>query len=61
MIGLRFVLAVLLIAMGIVVFVRVASVGLTPAILPGLILGAAIVALGVHRMSLIIRAWRSVR
>ncbi|HVS46967.1 MAG TPA: hypothetical protein VMS32_09900 [Verrucomicrobiae bacterium] len=61
MIPLRFVLAVLLIGMGMVVLARVVSLGIHPEIFPGVILGAAILALGVHRMSLVLRAWKATR
>ncbi|MBV8149524.1 MAG: hypothetical protein JO092_10565 [Candidatus Eremiobacteraeota bacterium] len=59
MIGYRAALAVGTIACGIVVLVRVLGYGLRIETLPGIVLGAALVALGVHRLSLIARLRRS--
>jgi hypothetical protein len=54
-------LAIAMIALGIVLLVRM--LGLAPtggfAILPGLVLGGALIALGVHRGSLILRVMRT--
>jgi len=52
----RAVLAVAMIGLGLVILARmlvVASAGI--AIVPGLVLGAAMIALGVHRLSMILR------
>ena len=57
--GYRAVLAFGMIACGVVVVVRVLGYGLRIETLPGIVLGAAMVALGVHRMSLIARSRRS--
>jgi hypothetical protein len=56
--ALRAVLAAALIVCGAVVLVRVAQLGLRMESLPGLVLGAAMIALGVHRLSLIARVRR---
>ena len=59
MLYVRGLLAVVMIALGVVILARmlvVASAGL--AIVPGLVLGAAMIALGVHRLSLILRIRR---
>jgi hypothetical protein len=62
MIPLRFVLAVLLIGMGIAIFVQIVRVvGIRLEIVPGVFLALAILALGVHRMSLVLRAWKMTR
>ena len=53
MLALRTVLALALIVCGGVIVVRVAAIGLHVEIAPGLILGIAMIALGVHRLSLI--------
>lgn len=54
---LRLILALLLIVAGIALIVRMLmQIGLHREIVPGIALGAAIVALGVHRTSLILRA-----
>ncbi|HET6274356.1 MAG TPA: hypothetical protein VFE16_00290 [Candidatus Cybelea sp.] len=56
MLYVRGVLAVVMIALGLVILARmlvVASAGF--AIVPGLVLGAAMIALGFHRLSLILR------
>jgi hypothetical protein len=56
----RAVLAVATIVAGAVILVRMlASVGSGFAILPGVVLGAAMIALGAHRISLILRARRT--
>jgi hypothetical protein len=46
-------------ACGIVVLVRVLAYGIRVETLPGIVLGAAMIALGVHRLSLIARLRRS--
>lgn len=59
MLYVRGVLAVVTVALGLVILVRmllVASAGF--AIVPGVVLGAAMVALGIHRLSLIVRIRR---
>jgi len=43
---------------GAIVLVRVAALGLRAESFPGLVLGAAMVALGVHRLALIARVRR---
>lgn len=56
MLYVRAVLAVAMIGLGLVILARmlvVASAGI--AIVPGLVLGAAMIALGVHRLSMILR------
>ena len=55
MIALRAALAVAMVVCGGVVLVRVLAFGLRPEILPGVVLGAAMIALGVHRLALIAR------
>ncbi|MEO6836156.1 MAG: hypothetical protein ABI231_09680 [Candidatus Tumulicola sp.] len=55
MLALRAVLAVALVVCGTVIIVRVAALGVRFESLPGLVLGAAMMALGVHRISLILR------
>ena len=57
--GFRAAVAIGMIACGVVVVVRVLGYGLRIETLPGIVLGAAMVALGVHRMSLIARSRRS--
>jgi hypothetical protein len=59
MLALRTVLAIALTICGAVVVVRVAGLGLRVESLPGLVLGAAMTALGVHRLTLILRMRRS--
>jgi hypothetical protein len=60
MLLLRAVLAVAMILCGIVILVRLlASIGAGLAIAPGLLLAAAMIALGVHRLSLILRLRRT--
>jgi hypothetical protein len=57
---LRGVLALALIALGAIILaqmLRVAGGGF--AILPGVVLGTAMIALGAHRLSLILRVWRT--
>lgn len=60
MLLLRAVLAVAMILLGIFILVRM--LGALPAggfaILPGVILGGAMIALGIHRLKLIARVWR---
>ena len=55
MIALRAILAAAMTLCGAVVLVRVAALGVRGESLPGLVLGAAMIALGVHRLSLILR------
>jgi hypothetical protein len=55
----RAVLAVAMILCGIVIFARMlGSLSAGFAVLPGLVLGLAVIALGAHRLSLIVRARR---
>jgi hypothetical protein len=54
----RLILAILLVGIGISIVVRMASLGIHPEIVPGVILGAAMIALGVHRIALIRRIAR---
>ncbi|HEY1655111.1 MAG TPA: hypothetical protein VGF86_08375 [Candidatus Tumulicola sp.] len=56
MLAVRAVLAVAMVACGLIVLLRVGALGLRVESLPGLVLGAAMIALGVHRISLILRA-----
>ncbi|HTX60618.1 MAG TPA: hypothetical protein VMH02_13190 [Verrucomicrobiae bacterium] len=57
MLILRGALAVLMVAVGSIVAVRTAELAPSGglAIVPGLVLGAAMIALGVHRIALIVR------
>lgn len=59
MIGVRAVLAVLMIALGATIVVRLFAFGLRLETMAGLVLGAAMIALGVHRLSLIVRLRRT--
>jgi hypothetical protein len=54
----RSALAVAMVACGIVILVRVFGFGLRIEALPGIVLGAAMIALGVHRLSVIARLRR---
>lgn len=47
-----------MVVVGAIVLVRVAAFGFRIETLPGLVLGAAMVALGVHRLTLIVRLRR---
>ena len=58
MIALRTALAVAMVLCGAIVLVRVAALGIRSESLPGLVLGAAMIALGAHRLSLIARVRR---
>lgn len=51
-------LALAMVVVGAIVLVRVAAFGFRIETLPGLVLGAAMVALGVHRLTLIVRLRR---
>jgi hypothetical protein len=55
------VLAVAMIVFGSAIVVRLAAFGLRFEILPGLVLGAAMIALGAHRITLILRLRGNVR
>jgi hypothetical protein len=55
----RGLLAVALIVCGSVILIRVLSLGLLAQSVPGIVLGGAMIALGVHRISLIVRVLRS--
>jgi hypothetical protein len=59
LLGYRAGLAFGMTACGIVVLVRVLAYGIRVETLPGIVLGAAMIALGVHRLSLIARLRRS--
>ncbi|HTV73477.1 MAG TPA: hypothetical protein VME66_07235 [Candidatus Acidoferrales bacterium] len=60
MLWLRAVLAIAMILLGIVILVRMLqSIASGVAILPGIVLGGAMIALGAHRLSLIRRARRT--
>lgn len=59
MLVVRGVLAVALVVCGCVILVRVLALGLLAQSIPGIVLGLAMIALGVHRMSLILRVRRS--
>ncbi len=56
MLAIRTVLAVAMVLCGTAIVVRVAALGMRFESLPGIVLGAAMVALGAHRLSLILRA-----
>jgi len=57
-IAVRGVLAVAMTIVGAIVVVRLAALGLHAESLPGFVLGIAMIALGVHRLSLIARLRR---
>lgn len=59
MLLLRGALAIGMAVCGAIVFVRVAAYGLRLETMPGIVLGGAMVALGLHRLSLIARVRRS--
>ena len=59
MIVFRSVLAAAMIVCGAVVLVRVLAFGLRIETLPGIVLGAAMIALGAHRIALVRRILRS--
>lgn len=61
MIALRSALAVAMIVCGAVILVRLLGFGFHFEILPGLVLAAAMIALGVHRISLVLRLRGSAR
>ena len=58
MLSVRTALAALMIVVGAVVLVRVFGYGLRVETLPGIVLGGAMIALGVHRIALIARVRR---
>lgn len=60
MLGIRTVLALAMIAIGCVIIVRMFSVGFNASIVPGVVLGAAMAALGFYRLKQI-RDARSAR
>lgn len=51
----RLILALLMVIVGATIVIRMMMVGFELAVLPGVALGAAMIALGVHRTSLILR------
>ena len=56
----RALLAVAMIVVGIVILARMlATIGAGFAVVPGIVLAAAMIALGIHRISLILRARRA--
>ena len=59
MLGVRAVLAIGMVVIGCVVIVRMLSFGLTTAIVPGIILGGAMVALGLYRFKQIRNAGKA--
>ena len=59
MIAYRAVLAAATAVLGAIVTVRMLAYGIRIETLPGIVLGAAMIALGVHRLSLILRSRRS--
>jgi hypothetical protein len=59
MIAYRAVLSAAFIVLGAVVIVRMIGFGLRLEIVPGLVLGAAMIALGAHRLALIARSRRA--
>lgn len=58
MIAYRGFLAAATAVVGVVVTVRTLAFGIRIETLPGIVLGAAMIALGVHRLSLVLRALR---
>jgi len=54
---LRIVLASLLVVIGCSIIVRMLGLGIHPDIFPGVLLGGAMVALGIHRIALIRRVY----
>lgn len=56
MLSIRAVLAVAMIVVGGVVLVRVLAYGVRVETISGIVLGAAMIALGAHRIALIVRA-----
>jgi hypothetical protein len=58
LVGYRAALAVAMIGCGIIIFARIVAYGLRVETLPGIVLGAAMVALGLHRLSLLARRRR---
>lgn len=59
MIAYRTFLAGAMVVLGSIVAIRTLAFGVRIETLPGIVLGGAMVALGVHRLSLIVRARRS--
>lgn len=59
MLGVRAVLALGMVVIGCVVIVRMLSLGLTAAIIPGIVLGGAMVALGLYRFKQIREAGKT--
>jgi hypothetical protein len=55
----RLILAALLVVVGATIVGRMLAFGLHPEILPGIVLGTAMIALGVHRLSLILHVMRA--
>lgn len=58
MLVVRAFLAVAMVVVGAIVLVRVGAFGFRVETLPGLVLGAAMVALGLHRLTLMVRLRR---
>ena len=58
MLAVRAFLAAAMVVVGAIVLVRVAAFGFRVETLPGLVLGAAMVALGLHRLTLMVRMRR---
>jgi hypothetical protein len=54
----RAILSGAIVIVGAVVVVRMAAYGFRGETVPGVVLGAAMIALGLHRLRLIARAWR---
>ena len=55
----RLMLAALLVVVGATIVGRMLGFGLHPEILPGIVLGAAMIVLGVHRLSLILHIMKA--
>lgn len=60
MLAIRMILSVAIAVVGAVLLVRMLSQGLRFEILPGVVLGLAMLALGVHRLSLILRTRKTI-
>jgi hypothetical protein len=55
----RGILALAIVVIGAIVLVRMLALGVRIEILPGVVLGIAMIALGLHRLSLILRVLRN--
>ena len=59
MLTFRTLLSVAMIAVGAIVVSRMLAAGVRLEIVPGIVLGGAMIALGIHRLSLILRVWKT--